>query len=364
MSVNAYLVKNIRDFSPLDKLCASIHNRTKKVKIVPKQHLSFLRELCIHVAANVSLDDAFTAGLLEQIKDLSDQDNDRKLLRVYIFVLTEVLAREDKSIDQYKMTDVVAFLSKEANSKTNSRQYLAFRTLGILYAINKRNGVNDNINEGIYSLVSHSLKELKYAGKQKKTLFNGADKEYMMKTLHWNSIMSSLQHMKQIIPKECYANLFYGLLSQYTPLVRNSLMVLLNSVQSLKDEQSILELCSMCIDRYRKGKEYLNLDDPLCASYFIRIIAAVAYNVNWSNAECKARVLDLFVIGTEFLKNNRYICRYFMLIFLKNIFDIYVLLSLTQCEGGVRGGVSAGGSLLQLDRPWYAARPLLSRPRV
>eukprot|EP01034_Spumella_vulgaris_P024103 gene24103-30406_t len=154
--------------------------------------------------------------------------------------------------------------------------------------------------------MTSSLSGLKYAGKQKKTMFSGgSDKDYMLKTLHWTSIMTSLHFTGRIIPKECYANLFYGVLSQYTPLVRSSLLVLLNTVSQLSgDEQSVLELCSMLLDRYRKGKEYLNLEDPLCAAYFLRIIGALGHSVDWRHAECKARVLDLFVVAGEFFKNK------------------------------------------------------------
>jgi hypothetical protein len=241
------------------------------------------------------------------MKEFSDQDGDRKLLRMYVYVILEVLSKENKSVDQFKMTEFISYMTKEANSRTNTRQFLAFRTLGILYSINKANQVNESTNENIFRLMTSSLSGLKYAGKQKKSMFSGGDKDHMLRTLHWTSVMSSLQFIGRVIPKECYANLFYGVLSQYTPLVRSSLLVLLKTVSQLSgDDQSVLELCSMLLDRYRKGKEYLNLEDPLCASYFLRIIGAMGHSVNWRNAECKARVLDLFVVAVEFFKNKRY----------------------------------------------------------
>jgi hypothetical protein len=306
-SINAYLSKHVKDLSPIDKLCTSIYNRTKKNKINPKQQLTYLRELTIQVVANSTLDETFITGLIEQMKDFLDQDGDRKLLRIYLFVILEVLSKESKSVDQFKMTEIINFMTKEANSRTNTRQFLAFRTLGILYSLNKANQVNESSNESIFRLMTSSLSGLKYAGKQKKSMFSGGDKDYMLRSLHWTSIMSSLQFTGRVIPKECYANLFYGVLSQHTPLVRSSLMVLLNTVSQLRDdEQSVLELCSMLLDRYRKGKEYLNLEDPLCAAYFLRIIGALGHSVNWRNAECKARVLDLFLVAVEFFKSKRY----------------------------------------------------------
>lgn len=308
--VNTYLTKAL-GLQPVDKICTSVVNRNKKTKNAPKVQLSLLRELCVYISANVEIEEQFSTGMVEQLSDLADQDADRKILRTCAYIVVEILSRESINSDQHKVIEMINYFTKEVNkgaSAPNSRQFLAFSVLGFLSAYNQRHQINLSTDDTLYKLLTSSLKELKHVGKQRKSMF-GSDKEYVMKCLHWNAVMKALASVvARPISKECYGNLFYGVLSSYAPLARNSMRVLMNTATHLNEDQSILELSSLLLDRKKKGKEYINLDDDLSASYFIRTVLALANNVDWFAApltEGSERVLDLFVCVMDLLKNTR-----------------------------------------------------------
>ena len=96
-SNNSYLLKHVKLSGSLEAAVLSINSKVKKNVKLTKPFLSIARELCLHLSITQSglLNEEHLLQMLEALKDFGDSDIDRKFFRIYMFVITEILFRQN-----------------------------------------------------------------------------------------------------------------------------------------------------------------------------------------------------------------------------------------------------------------------------
>lgn len=317
-SLNLYVIKNVKGLNSFETLCNTMFSPNKKNKLSQKQQLAYLREMSMYMSVVTSMDESIFSAIVVFMKDLGEQDFDRKIFRACMYLLSEAITEYSSRIELTKKRSLVTLLNnlfiKEITQRTGIRQLLTWRTLGsVVFAHNAQtnktaivtkaysNNVstiereNSNIlvltktefEDQAFNMLHSTLESLQFPVKQKKTRLFGEDKEYFPKMLQWSAIMSALARSGKPLPRKCWENMSFGLGSlSYVPLAQHSFRVLLLTVMDMKLELQQREILSILSDRLIRGKEYLNTFDPLCCTYYIRALSALAKNCkDFSNAE-------------------------------------------------------------------------------
>ena len=129
--VNNYVTENIPRATPYLSIIQDIASNFDRIK-TPKQQLSLLREFCIYATAQHPSLETFIP-LQTLVEACSDSDNDRKIFRTALYILSEVLQNDpNREIDDARRAKMWNLLSDQFSHENPSRAYVAWRIAGLL----------------------------------------------------------------------------------------------------------------------------------------------------------------------------------------------------------------------------------------
>lgn len=129
--VNAYVTENIPRATPYLSIVQDVASGFDRVKNA-KQQLALLRELCVYATAQHASMEIFVP-LLRVARQCGDSDNDRKIFRTALYVLSEMLQNDPTSeITEAARRDLWMMLQQQLNSQQVARAYVSWRTAGVL----------------------------------------------------------------------------------------------------------------------------------------------------------------------------------------------------------------------------------------
>ena len=288
----------------MNELIESLNQAKGKGKkvLAAKLHLSLLRELSRHTArGNGAFNPIVASILLATAQEAPDADVERKIIRTCLYLISESLmhlAVPLTVVSPAFASDFFAFLYDDANKNVGTRQCLMLRSLGSLARTCGQEGK-------ITQVMLKAIKKLVYPVKQKKMLMGQkkADKEYESALLFWSANMSGMRRLQMRLPRDCLENAFSAAASQYDPLARHGMALIVQTAVPLPfsfssttasvlcNEQSKaadgaviqgqLALAEALLNKLTKGgSDAFNFKDHLCCSYVFRSISMLASNIN------------------------------------------------------------------------------------
>jgi hypothetical protein len=284
----------------------SLYNAVKIVnkKKNPKQQLSNLREIIIYFNFNnaLAVDESLFNSIIEQLDFLSDNEVDRKIHRLYIYLLLEIVATA-KNFGNEKLQLLVPkfleVLNSEILNKTGSRQQLSWRSLGELCSYSNSDKFRDETFQRLFKALN--LLRFPNKSKNKSAIFISADKEYATSIKLWCAILSSMRRIgstkatKIIIENNNSNNVFLAIGSDNVYIARHAFSIVLNTVESIEQGSPLLlELLIALNTRWRNGKHFFNVEDFLCVSYISRIISKIASKIDFDNTEQCNNTMELY----------------------------------------------------------------------
>jgi hypothetical protein len=142
------------------------------------------------------IDELLLKSIITLIKDCNDNDSDRKILRICIYLVCDIviynriiISKTISSLIIDTLKNLTSFSDNKNNHNSDIKNCILWKSLGII-------NCNDNINNNNILLVQKiitTFKKLEYPIKQKSLLNNKKlEKDFDNQLLLWSSIISSL----------------------------------------------------------------------------------------------------------------------------------------------------------------------------
>lgn len=303
--LNLYVTKNAKGLSSLETLCATMFG-AKRGKFNQKQQLQYLREMSIYLSAVATIDESVFAAIIAYLKELGESDVDRKLFRTSMFLLVECIAdygaRAELTNKSRVVDTLVTLLEKELKQKTwSTRQVLVWRTLGSIVHLHhlaprpqQQGSSGADVKSAITSRLVSTFEELQYPVKQKKSVLFGDDKDFLPKLLSWAAVTSGVVRSGEALPRKAWDNLLCGLnCAIYKPLAQHAHRLLHITAKQQREPKAQLEFINLLLSDRGDGassnsKNSKNskdastnmsvVDDPVCGTFYIRSLVALARN--------------------------------------------------------------------------------------
>jgi hypothetical protein len=224
---NRYLEQNLKNSTPYVELTQEIirllSSKIKNAKYV----LTLLRELSVYSGPNQGHNDNLARTLLNAIKDNSNQDIDRKIVRTSYFLLTDMVSNTCNAGAMKKISmELIQQLLLETKQGTGSRLCMAWRLLSrVVFACQSEDLVE--------ATLINTLKALKYPEKEKRFLNQKkADQDFENHLHFWTAIFSSIRRIRRSPPPGAIQIIFIGCRSPHIQLARHSFYLLKSCLEA------------------------------------------------------------------------------------------------------------------------------------
>jgi hypothetical protein len=213
--------------TPYPELCKDIAEKGKSKKLKnAKQFLSTMRNLLVYISLqNLDVSDELIGYLLTISREVSDQDSDRKIVRLfYSIVLRYVhgLGQTGSLLPPAMKSNLMMLVKEEIKNQSGSRLSIAHRSNGTF-------SVHSETSKEVCAEAVLLLKTLSYPTRGKGSVFGGqkkADKDYDNSIGLWIGLLSSIRRTGEIPGKDCKSNVLVGAFSDNTTIARHAIVVL------------------------------------------------------------------------------------------------------------------------------------------
>jgi hypothetical protein len=157
------------------EIVSELTGRTPKKNRSSKLHLSLLRELCVYGSYSDEGKSQIIYSLMSTVRELPDQDVERKITRTCIYLVFQWLESEASNRNSTKTTvvdDILTTIKKECISENSSRCCFMWRSLSMLWP-----WLDGNKRGVLFHFLSDSVRMMKYPTLQKRSLLGLGQKK-------------------------------------------------------------------------------------------------------------------------------------------------------------------------------------------
>jgi hypothetical protein len=222
--INTYILKGLHCGVPFPELVADAISKLSG-KSKNKDVLPLLRELCVHSCPEQDYGGTLPLTLLQCVRDATDSDLDRKIVRTLWYLLFEMISSSRRRRVHAITSGIVSQLQDDVAHQTGPRGSLSWRLLGRIADL-------CGAPEMAQASITNYMKSMQYPSKKKTFLGQKkASQDYENELQIWTSVFSAMRRARICPPQECMPVILVGCMSEQPTLAIHGLALLRKAVE-------------------------------------------------------------------------------------------------------------------------------------